>query len=115
MKPSGKFNTDTFEGLADDLKSGRIPLDRVTVSDNIVTGLRAIIRNTGGISFHIGYTVGGSRPYLKLGEHPDMTIAEARAIAKTVKSLAEKGIDVQAGLHDRLIRELKEKGERWRP
>jgi hypothetical protein len=61
-----KFGPETFEALAADLKSGRVPL-------------------------------GGPR------------------IARTVQALAEQGIDAQAGLHERLIRELKAKGIRWRP
>ncbi len=110
------FSGDIFDGLADDIKSGRIPLERVTVSDDMQMGLRAIIRNTGLISFHVQYpNTDGTRPYLKLGEHPAMSVKEARELAKTVIALAARGIDVQAGLHERLVRELKEKGERWRP
>lgn len=44
-----------------------------------------------------------------------MKISEARVLAKTVRLLAARGIDVQAGLHERLVRELTEKGEKWRP
>lgn len=114
-KVTDRFNGPTLEALADDLKKGRVPLDRVTVSDNLQPGLRAIIRNSGIIAFHVQYKVGDSRPYLKLGEYPQMSIIEARYLAKTVISLAESGIDVHAGLHDKLIRELKEKGDKWRP
>lgn len=109
------FTPTVFEGLADDLAKGRIPLKRVTVSDDIVTGLRAVIRNTGLISYHVTYDVDGSRPYLKIGDHPQMKLEEARNLARTVQSLAEKGIDVQAGLHERLIKQLKEQGAKWRP
>lgn len=112
---TGTFSGATFEALADDLKSKRIPLDRVTVSDDMQTGLRVIIRNTGLVSFHVQYDIDGSRPYLKLGDHPDMTVPEARSLAATVRTLADHGIDPQAGLHERLVRELKEKGARWRP
>jgi len=111
----GKFNSSTFEQLADDLQNKRIPLDRVTVSDDMQTGLRAIIRNTGLISFHVQYDIDGSRPYLKLGDHPDMTVSEARDLARTVRTLADHGIDPQAGLHERLVRELEDKGTKWRP
>lgn len=114
-KEANNFTVDTFEKLAKDLESGRIPLDRVTVSDNMQTGLRAVIRNSGLISFHVQYDAADSRPYLKLGNHPEMTITEARGLARTVRTLAGKGIDVQEGLHERLVRELKEKGDRWRP
>jgi hypothetical protein len=115
-QPKQKFAPEVFEAIAADLKSGRIPLDRITVSDDVQTGLRAIIRNTGLISFHVNYdSPDGSRPYLKLGDHPGMTVKEARELARVVRALADKGIDPAAGLHARLIRELKEKGERWRP
>jgi hypothetical protein len=80
-----------------------------------VSGLQAIIRRTGLISFHVGYNYGGSRPVLKLGVWPGMSIAEARSLATTVRELAEKGIDVQEGLHERLIRELQARGTDWRP
>ena len=46
----------------------------------------------------------------KLGDHPDMSIAEARQLTRTVQTLAAIGIDPQEGLHERLIRELKAKG-----
>jgi hypothetical protein len=115
-----KFAPATFEALAEDLQSGRIPLDRVTVTDTDVTGLRAIIRNTGLVSYHISYDVDGSRPYLKLGDHNPgcpghMTVEEARKVARTVKALAAKGVDPAAGLHERLVRELLDRGEKWKP
>jgi hypothetical protein len=89
--------------------------DRITVSDDMVPGLRAIVRDTGGISFHVQYTIGKSRPYLKIGEVPGTTIEQARALAKTVLALARQGIDPQSGLHERLLRELAEQGPKWRP
>src|SRR5262249_29067097 len=52
-----------FEALAADLKSGRVPLDRLTVSEDVQPGLSAIIRRTGAISLHVGYSVGASRPW----------------------------------------------------
>ena len=113
VKP--KFTNETLEKLADDLQKKRVPLDRVTISDEMQVGLRAIIRNTGGITFHASYDIGGGRPYLKLGTYPEMTIKEARELTKTVRYLADMGIDPQEGLHDRLVRQLKEKGTRWRP
>jgi len=112
---------DTFRQLASDLSEGRIPLGRVTLSDdpkedpNAVSGLRAIIRGSGLISFHVQYEIEGSRPYLKLGDAEHMNLKEARELARTVRGLADMGIDVQAGLHERLVRELKEKGMKWRP
>lgn len=112
---NSKFSADTFERLARDLQSGNVPLDRVTVTDDMQPGLRAIIRNTGLVSFHVNYDVEGARPYLKIGDHPEMSVDEARRVAKTVRGLAEMGIDPQEGLHRRLIRELQEKGTKWRP
>lgn len=117
---NARFSGDTFEGLAKDLKEGRIPLDRVSLSDDRVKGLRVIIRNTGLISYHVQYDVEDkeghkSRPYLKVGDYPAMSIPEARKLATTIHELAGMGIDPQAGLHDRLVRELKEKGSKWRP
>lgn len=85
------------------------------MSDNVVTGLQCMVRKTGLISYHVGYSYDGSRPVLKLGNHPEMTVAEARELAKTVRALADMGIDPQEGLHERLIRELKAKGTKWRP
>jgi len=109
------FSVETFDRFAADLTSGRTPLKQLTISDNVVSGLRALIRDTGAVSFHVAYKVGGSRPYLMIGTHPQMTVATARKLATTIQSLAAKGIDVQEGLHDRLIRELLEHGDKWRP
>jgi len=94
-------------------KQGKV--DRTTFTDSIVPGLRAIVRVTGLISYHVQYTVDGNRMYLKIGDHPDTTIAEARILAVIVRALAERGIDPQDGLHKRLIRELRERGAAWKP
>lgn len=114
-KAQNKFTVEVMEALVDDLKSKRIPLDRLTITDDMVPSLRAVIRNSGAISFHVHYDIAGSRPFLKLGSHPEMSIKEARELARTVIALAERGIDPAEGLHERLIRELKEKGTKWRP
>lgn len=114
-----EFNVETFEKVARDLQKGTIPLDRVTVSDSEVAGLRAIVHDTGEISFHVHYRLdtgdGFIRPYLKIGNHPQMTVPRARKLAKTIIELGDEGIDVQEGLIDRLLRELEDKGTRWRP
>ncbi len=110
-----QFSPKVFEALAQDLSSGRVPLPRVTITDPMTVGLRAIIRNTGLVSFHVHYEIGDSRPFMKIGDHPQMTVNEARELTRTIRGLADMGIDVQEGLHDRLIRELKEKGMKWRP
>jgi len=118
---SSKFNVEQLEMLANDLKTGRLKLNRITVSDNIVKGLRAVVRDTGLISYHTYYTVGpDDAAYLKIGVHdpknPDhLTIPEARDLARTIKALGKKGIDPQEGLHQRLIKELRESGVSWKP
>lgn len=115
-KKVASFDNKTLEGLAEDLQSQRIPLDRITVTDHEVANLRAVIRNTGLISYHVQYSLpDGSRPFMKIGNFPDMPIKTARELTRTVTSLAAKGIDPQEGLHERLIRELLEKGDRWKP
>lgn len=110
-----RFDPKIFKDLARDLQDGTIPLKRITISDPDCVGLRAVIRDTGLISFHAHYQLDDSRPLLKIGEFPSTSIAEARELCRTVMSLADKGIDPQEGLHERLIRELKEKGDKWRP
>lgn len=115
-----KFDEVTLFKLAEDLEKGRIPLPRVQVSDDIQTGLRAMVNKSGLITLHAAYTIGGSRPFIKIGEldkksEEHITIAQARTLTKTIQALADKGIDVQEGLHRRLIRELKAQGTAWRP
>lgn len=116
------FNEKTFKAIADDLKSGRIPLrERMQVSDDMVTGLRASVHKTGLVSYAVHYYVGEEeRPLLKIGEmHKDsplyLSLDDARHIAKAVKSLGEKGINVEEAWTKRLIRELKSQGSNWRP
>jgi hypothetical protein len=119
---SSHFTPTTFEGLLKDLQSGRVPLKHVTVTDDVQAGLRAKIRKTGGITFHVSYNApdeddedSAARPFLLVGRHPETSVAKARARAETVRQLAELGIDPKKGLHDRLLRELDEKGTKWRP
>jgi hypothetical protein len=116
---SVKFTAEKLEAFARDLKSQRVPLERQQISDDVVTGLRAVIHKTGLIAFHVSYYVGDKRPFMKIGEFnkesPDyMSIEDAREIARTIKAIGERGVDVQDGLHRRLVRELQEKGTAWR-
>jgi hypothetical protein len=97
-----------------------MPLPRTQLSDDMVTGLRAMIFRNGVVSLNVSFFVGDERPFLKLGtlnkDAPDhISIADARHLAKTIISLGAKGIDVRDGLDKRLFRELREKGEKWRP
>lgn len=110
-----RFTIATLEKLAADMKSGAVPLSRTVISDEIVTGLRAIVRNTGSISYHVQYHVGDARPWIALGDHPELTISDARNLARTIVALGDIGIDVTEGLHKRLMRELKRDGIKWRP
>ena len=117
--PSTKFTPERLEAFARDLKSQRVPLERQQISDDMVVGLRAMIHKTGLIAFHVSYYVDDKRPFIKIGEFnkdsPDyISIEDAREVAKTIKALGEKGIDVQDGLQRRLIKELKDKGTSWR-
>lgn len=101
--------------MSEALKSGRMKVDKVTFTDDVQPGLRAIVRSKGAITLHCHYDFEGSRPMIKVGEIPGCTVDEARALTKTIRALAAKGIDVQSGLHERLLRELKAQGTRWRP
>lgn len=120
-----EFTAENLRGLAADMQKHTWPLikDRMTVSDDVVTGLRAIVTKDGNITFHSSYHLPNKRGSLLLGEltddetNPDrMTVSEARHLMRTIQTLAEGiGIDPQEGLHRRLIRELKREGTKWRP
>jgi Arm DNA-binding domain len=112
------FTPEMFEEGVKTLKALKVKESnnaKITLSDPMTTGLQAIIRPSGAVSFHVHYHCNGQRPLLKLGNHPDMTIAQARELTKTVIALGNLGIDPQEGLHERLIRELQAKGIKWRP
>lgn len=121
QEPSTKFTVEKLEAFARDLKSQRIPLDRQQISDDVETGLRAIVYKSGLIVLAVSYNVSeGNRPFLRLGtlnkDEPDhLTIEEARDLARTVKTIANRGIDVQDGLLRRLIQELQRDGVNWQP
>lgn len=122
-----RFDKATMMKILKDLQTGRLPLPRVQISDDMVTGLRAMInrggtkQNPGGsIALHAAYAVGGSRPLVKLGELQDgaeepITIDEARELTKVIQALGDEGIDVQEGLHRRLMSEIRRDGINWRP
>lgn len=108
------FNDKTFLRIADDLQSGRIPLPKQTLTHE---NLQVIIRDSGTISYHALYwREDGIRTSLTLGHHSEgMRLPQARQLTETIRKLSERGIDVQDGLHKRLIRELTEQGEKWKP
>lgn len=86
------------------------------IADASCCGLRIIIRAGGSVTFHVQYTVRGRnrRPMIMLGEYPTMAIDEARALTRTIVELGKIGINVEDGLHKRLIRELQEQNTAWR-
>lgn len=109
------FNPKMFEAFKKDVESGRFPVKRPMISDGVVKGLRALFRDTGGISFHVHYQANDNRALIKIGDYPDMSIERARKIAKTVIGLGKSGIDIQEALHQKLIRELERDGMKWKP
>ena len=105
---------------AEDLKSGRLKLERLRFSDDMVTGLRAVVNKSGLITLHASYEVGDERPFWKLGDlnkdSPDhISIDDARELTKTVKAIGLRGINVEDASRKRLIKELKRDGARWTP
>lgn len=117
------FTEATLAAMAKDLKNRRLMLDRTTVSDDLVVGLRAIITKDGIVTYHANYHlggIGGKRGYLRLGTldpkaDDHISLNNARELTKTIKTLAAQGIDPEDGLHRRLIRELLAEGTSWRP
>lgn len=110
-----QFTEEILLGMARALQTGRLKVKKLSVSDDMEPGLRAYVRESGTVALHCHYEIGESRPMLKVGELPGSTVADARALTRTIRAIAAKGIDVQDGLHERLLRELREKGDKWRP
>lgn len=120
LRATSATETDVFTDVnlkrfSQDIISGRLPIKRPSISDDRVPGLRAIFRESGQISFHVQYSIGDSRPFLKIGDYPDMSIADARKIAEAIKHQATQGVDVQVELHTKLMRDLLTKGKSWKP
>lgn len=115
-----KFDATTLLKVAEDLSSGRLPLERVRISDDMVVGLRAVVARSGLITLHVSYEVGDERPFFKIGDlnkdSPDhISIEDAREMAKTIKSLGDRGINVEDASRRRLLKELKRDGVGWKP
>lgn len=113
------FGPELFKRLQADMKSGRTPLKRMKLTDPQMRGLTVNLYPSDDepMSWYVQYAPDGrtKRPFIKVGEFPETSIEHARRRARVIHTLAEKGIDVQDGLHKRLMRELDEKGEKWRP
>lgn len=119
-KEASLFTEEMLLRTAEDLKSGRWPGERARFSDDVVVGLRAVVNQSGLVTYHAQYTVGDFRGFIKIGDaNKDskdyISLMKARQRAKTIVGLAGKGTDVQDGLHDRLMRELDEQGLDWEP
>lgn len=113
-----RFNVITLQKIADDMAKGKLKIlhNKLDVADEVQPGLKANVYKTGYWSYLVEYKVQGrdGRPHLTIGKHPYMSISEARELAKTIRYLGTKGVDVQDGLIDRLIAELKRDGIQWR-
>lgn len=115
-----RFNAENIMGVAKDLKSGRLPLDKTQLADDLVTGLRATVMKTGVITWSVQYDVGDSRPFMKIGQFNDpkaddyLTLDQARELTRTIKALGNKGINPQDGLLKRLVFELQRDGANWK-
>lgn len=111
-----RFTATLLDGLSAEMQARRIRAPRLVVSDNVVTGLRAIIRQSGAVSLHAHYkSPDGSRPMVLLGAYPEMSIAQARDLVRTINALVAKGLDPLEGMRRRVMAELLEKGSDWRP
>lgn len=110
---ASQFTAEMLLGMAAALKTGKLKTKQITLTDDIQPGLIAYVRESGIVALHAHYQVGKSRPMLKVAELPGGSIDDARKLTRTIRALAAKGIDVQDGLHERLMRELLEQGEDW--
>ena len=113
-----EFTEENIQKMAKELGSGKLKLPRVQWSDDLVTGLRVMINKSGLITWHTAYTIGESRPLLKIGsfnkgDKEFLTLEDARHLTKVIQTLARRGTDVQESLHRRLIAELKRDGVNW--
>lgn len=113
--PEMSLNDALLERTKRDIK--KMGLERIRMSDPLQPGLRVQVYYEGQVSFIVEYKLPGikSRPHLTIGHWPQMSIQEARKLAVIIRDLGNKGIDVQEGLHDRLLQELKRDGTKWRP
>jgi hypothetical protein len=96
-----------------DVDAKKIPV-RSQITDGLVPGLRARFE-ADRTAFYAHYFVAGERKQQLIGHFPEMSIPVAREVVKTIKALADKGINIQDGLVPRLIQELIQLGDAWRP
>lgn len=120
-----------LQKMATDLERGVPLLPKLSVADDMVPGLRFIIYKSGEISIHVSYVVAGPvdrRPFIKIGTlgtsstgkrelktDESFTLAEARELAKNIKAIGDRGIDVERDARKRLLDEIRRDGSRWSP
>lgn len=115
-----EFTEEMLLQAAKDLSSGRLKLERLRISDDMCVGLRAVVNRSGRITLHVSYEVGDDRPFKLLGsankdESDYISIDDARELAKTIKALGDRGINVDEANDRRLLKELRRDGASWRP
>lgn len=122
MTPRSRKPREDTEPLTDKLIQAAIKTavkskKRQRLSDGLAPGLRVNVYPDGKVALSVEYRLPGivTRPQVKFGEWPDMSIDEARELAATIRELASRGVDVQLGLHTRLAQELQRDGLDWQP
>lgn len=110
-------NEALLKAYVRDLENGslKLPDNRIRLNDDQQPGLQIHVYKNGDIVFHAGYHIAGSRPVVKIGNFPSMSLQEAREMTKLIRDLAEDGVDMQDGFLPRTIRELRTDGIKWRP
>jgi len=113
-----KISETTIRDVVTQLTSGKLPLNQMTMSDSEQPGLRILVRSSGGVTFHVQYSVAGTdkrRPYIKIGDFETMRLSTARELTKTIRGLADNGIDPFDRLQEQRVDELIKHGTKWRP
>lgn len=119
--------TKGWEGIIEDMKSGRFPAEKKAWSDVYGNGLRVLVRRTGTVSYYCQYRAPEppasldldedekrKRGHITLGHYPHTPVEIVRNRAMVITKLAEMGQDVKWGLRLRLLHEIDEKGLKWR-
>jgi hypothetical protein len=122
MTPRSRKSREDTEPLTDKIlesvkKTVAKTKVRQRLADGLAPGLRVNVYPDGKVALSVEYRLPGiiTRPQVKFGEWPDMSIDEARELAGIVRELASRGVDVQLGLHTRLAKELQRDGLDWQP
>lgn len=117
MKKSKPLRTELTDKILEaSKKDAAKQKKRLRLTDPLGPGIHVNVYIEGRVVFSVEYKLAGftNRLHVKIGEWPEMSIQEAREIAALVRELGLRGVDVQAGLHNRLTEELKRDGLDWR-